>query len=253
MNQDVLVVKDGYVGRIKLNRVKRHNSLTPEFLEAFKNAVIELERCEDILVIEVTSLAKSFSTGGDLGDFYSHGDNIEKYAIQIVGDLNDLMASMLECSKPIVTLVDGQVTGGSMGIVLASDIVLVSENGSFRPYYVDVGFNPDGGWATLLADVIGHQRAKTVQLLNDTITAKDAVSWGMAYRLVASTSINQEAEKIYSLLATKKSGTIRNTKKLLRYENYQERLEQERGAFCELVGTEEAMLGLKDFLEKLKK
>ncbi|MFL0796956.1 MAG: enoyl-CoA hydratase/isomerase family protein [Cellvibrionaceae bacterium] len=251
-NQDVLIQRDGTIATVKLNRVGRHNSLVPSFLQALVDAFSTLGADDSVSVIKLTSAAKSFSTGGDLLAFYEHRENPEPYAQEIVGLLNQTIIAMIECPKPIVAVVNGQVTGGSMGLVLGSDIVLVSERASFTPYYVEVGFSPDGGWSTLLNDVIGYQRAKVIQLLNKAISADDALSWGLAFEKIYSAEIDAASAALCESLSSKKGKTLASTKRMARYPDYQQRLDAELQAFCQLVVTEDAQQGLKDFLDGLK-
>ncbi len=251
-NQDVLIQRNGTIANIILNRVQRHNSLVPSFLQALKDAFSSLGADDSVSVIKLTSTAKSFSTGGDLLAFYEHRSNPEPYAQDIVGLLNQTMATMIECPKPIVAVVNGQVTGGSMGLILGSDIVLVSERASFTPYYVEVGFSPDGGWSTLLNDVIGYQRAKVIQLLNKAISPEDAVAWGLAFEKIYSAEIDAAASALCESLSSKKPKTLSSTKHMTRYPDYKQRLESELQAFCQLVVTDDAQQGLKAFLEDLK-
>ena len=151
---DVKIDKIGNIGTITLNRVDRHNSLVPSFLEDLIRSINHMSKDESISVVMMRANGKTFSTGGDVSAFYDHIDDLESYSISVVGSLNTLIMAMIDCEKPIVTAVHGMVTGGSIGLVLASDIVLLSAKATFTPYCAAVGYSLDGGWIALLTEVI---------------------------------------------------------------------------------------------------
>ena len=125
---------------------------------------------------------------------------------------------------------------------------MVTERASFTPYYVDVGFSPDGGWTALLPDIIGHKRAAAVQLLNDTINAQQALDWGIAHKMAQADQLDQVLDDICARIIRKKSGSLQITKQLLRETNYRDRLDDERKAFVRKVVGQEALDGIEEFI-----
>jgi 2-(1,2-epoxy-1,2-dihydrophenyl)acetyl-CoA isomerase len=194
---------------------------------------------------------RSFSTGGDLAGFYKHMEGLEAYASTIVGLLNKVIIAMLDLPIPIVGAVHGIVTGGALGLVLACDVVLVATEASFTPYYSMVGFSPDGGWTAMLPDIVGLKRAAEVLMDNRTITADQAVAWGLASRRVPVERIRDEAFKVAQGLTAKSAGSISRTRELLRaaYGNVAGRLEMERAQFVRQIMTQEAQQGIRAFLK----
>lgn len=250
----VLTQVSGSIGTITLNRPERHNSLVPDMLADFKEALTELWEQKDLRAIVLQANGRTFSTGGDVGAFYEQRDNIELYAQQVVGALNGVILGLLDFPVPIVAAVHGIVTGGSLGFVLASDIVLVAPEVTFQPYYSVVGFSPDGGWGMLLPQLIGHKRAAEVLMRNLPITAEQAVEWGLANRIVFREDISAEAHKIAAEIAAMRPGSLRHHKRLLRrsFMDAPQGLEIELENFLQAVVTEEAREGMETFLSRLK-
>jgi 2-(1,2-epoxy-1,2-dihydrophenyl)acetyl-CoA isomerase len=178
-------------------------------------------------------------------------DTLEAYAHDIVGLLNRAILALVDLPIPVVAAVHGIVTGGSMGLILGSDLVLVAPQASFTPYYSVVGFSPDGGWTALLPALIGHKRAAEILMLNQTITPEQAVAWGLASRIVAAGDIRAEALRAAQEIAIKKPGSLRHTKRLLAmaYSNLAARLDVERARFVQQIATEEAGQGMAAFLD----
>jgi len=241
---------DGDVATITLNRPARHNSLVPQVLEDLLDALAACREAEGVGVQVLRAAGPSFSTGGDLRGFLEHAADITTYADYLVGLLNRAIVEIFDSPVPVVAVVDGPVTGGALGLVLAADVVLVSERASFAPYYTAVGFSPDGGWAALLPDVIGRSRAAAVQLLNQTVSAEQALDWGLATAFARSDDLEVAVGELSAAILAKEPGSIRCTRQLLRPPNLEARLDEERRQFVSRIASDEAIAGIRAFLER---
>lgn len=246
----VLLSVADHVATVTLNRPERHNSLVPELLRTLIALFQQLNGRSDIRVVVLRAAGDSFSTGGDLGEFSARRKTIAEYANEVVNQLNRAITAIIESQNPVIVAVDGQVTGGSLGLVLGGDIIVVTERASFTPYHVDVGFSPDGGWTAILPDIIGRGRAAAVQLLNDTITAQQSLDWGIAYKMTDSNCLDQTLDDICSRIIAKKSGAILATRKLLMRVNSSKQLDSERRSFVNKISSHEALDGIDDFIAR---
>ena len=244
----VLAGVDGAVATITLNRPERHNSLVPALLRQLGAAISGCDSDPGARVLVLCATGRSFSTGGDLAGFREHADTVAQYADELVGLLNDVIMRLVDCRLPVITVVDGQVTGGSLGLVLAADIVLVTDRASFTPYYVEAGFSPDGGWTAMLPDIIGRSRASTVQLLNQTITTEQALEWGLATAYADSAGLDEAVAELCQQVLGKKAGSVLRTRGLLRPRDLEARLALEREQFVEQIVTDEATTGIRSWL-----
>ena len=102
----------------------------------------------------------------------------------------------------------------------------------------------------MLPAIIGPKRAAEVLLRNLTITAEQAVTWGIASRVVPPGLIRDEALRVARDITDNKPGSIGQTKRLLvaAYGDLGARLEAERLRFIEQIAGEEARLGILAFL-----
>ncbi|MEJ2738143.1 MAG: enoyl-CoA hydratase/isomerase family protein, partial [Anaerolineae bacterium] len=117
--------RSGPLAILTLNRAERHNSLVPALLEEILAALGGVRADSGVRAVVLQANGRSFSTGGDLGGFHEHMHSLEAYARTIVGLLNELILALVALPIPIVGAVHGLVTGGSMGLVLGCDTVLV--------------------------------------------------------------------------------------------------------------------------------
>ena len=255
MNDLVLRETIDPVAILTLNRAQRHNSLVPIFLEELLDEITAVAATPSIRALIIQANGRSFSTGGDALGFVEHEHMIADYTLDVIGLLNRTILALLDLPIPVITAVQGIVTGGSIGLVLAADVVLVTPAASFTPYYSVVGPSPDGGWTALLPQVIGRQRASEVLFANATIDAATAVAWGLANRLVPADQLRATPFAIALDIAAKKQGSIRRTKHLLNCDrdDIARRLEAERQQFVQEVVYGEAMEGFRAFVEELRR
>lgn len=242
------------VATIVLRNGSKHNCLTRPLLEQLNRCLREVSKREDLCAIVIQAEGRSFSTGGDIKAFYENIDDIENYSRSIVGLLNQAIMQMLRLSTPIIARVQGPVTGGSFGLVLASDLVVMADSAFIAPYYVDVGFAPDGGWVAMLPDRIGHSRAKEVQFLNRHINADTALGWGLANAVTSRENLDAQVKLWITILQTKVRTSVQATKRGIQNEAFlsrcQNALDNELIEFIRLAKTPEAKIGMKKFLNQ---
>ncbi|MFV8834825.1 enoyl-CoA hydratase/isomerase family protein [Aquisalimonas sp.] len=240
------------VVRLTLNRPERHNALVPELLEALSEALAQAPAHAPRAIV-IAANGKSFSTGGDVAGFYTvpRAQRVE-YARRVVGALNGVILQLLRLPVPTIAAVHGMVTGGSLGLVLASDLVVAGPRASFSPWYTHVGFSPDGGWTALLPERIGRARALELQLCNGALDADTAAALGLVQRLAPHEGVVDTALTLADELESRWPGSVRRTLALTRPDlaAVERRLEAELINFLEQIGSDEAEQGMAAFLGK---
>jgi len=242
------------VGWITLNRPERHNSLVPDLLDSLIGQVESAAKA-GIRALVLRANGRSFSTGGDVAAFFDVPKHKRAaYAGRIVGALNTAILALVDLPFPVIGRVQGPVTGGSLGLILACDLVAVTPEAFFQPYYVDVGFSPDGGWTALLPERIGEPKARMVQLLNRRIDARESVDWGIATALTPATELDRTIAGWLETLAGKVPSAIAATKRRFlppeRRAVWATGLEAERESFVAQIASAAAHEGMARFLRR---
>lgn len=240
----------GSTAVIRLNRPARHNALVPELLVDLLDAIND-EQSQRADAVILAAEGRSFSTGGDMLGFWQHRGEIAEYAEHLVGLLNQVIVSIYTHRSPIACAVEGQVTGGSLGLLLAADHVIMRRDVRITPWYAEVGFSPDGGWTALLPHVIGRQRSLDWLYSNASMSAETCLQMGVAHELVAANSL-AAAQSWSDRITRMNSNSISITRSLLSLDTAQlvQGLEAERVAFVRQIQTPEAIAGIAKFLNK---
>jgi 2-(1,2-epoxy-1,2-dihydrophenyl)acetyl-CoA isomerase len=247
----LLEISDG-VARVTLNRPQRHNSLVPELIAQLNDALAEVRK-HDLVALTLAGTGKSFSTGGDVAAFHAVPRGKRRaYAETLVGGLHAAIMALIDMPMPVIARVHGSVTGGSLGLVLAADLAAISSSAFIAPYYVEVGFSPDGGWTAMLPERIGVARTREIQILNRRITPDTAVRYGIATEAVAPERIDQVIGGWIASLRTKARSSVRATRELLtppeRKAEIAGKLSRELDRFLDEIESDEAEAAMAKFL-----
>ncbi len=240
---------EGRVAVLTLARPERHNALVPELLDDLRAAVADVAADGAVGALVLAAEGRSFSTGGDVAEFARRdGDDLVDYAGRVVGALHDVVLDLMTLDIAVVPAVHGAVTGGSLGLVLAGDLVVAGPRATFAPWYVEVGFSPDGGWTALLPRRVGLGRATSWQLANRTVDAPTAAAWGLVDEV--HDDPRARALALADQVAGRKAQAVARTKRLLRrdLDDVRAALDAERESFVTQIRTGEARAGMAAFL-----
>jgi len=149
MTPDVLIVTEGSLGRIRLNRPKAIHALTREMCDAMSTALLAWRTDPAIKAILIDHAeGRGFCAGGDVVMLAQSGaaDGVEAAAFfHAEYRLNHLLFAY---PKPTVALMDGITMGGGVGISLPCKFRVATENTRLAMPETGIGLFPDvgGGW-----------------------------------------------------------------------------------------------------------
>ncbi len=212
MSATLLDIADG-VARLTLNRPERHNSLVPALLDSLNADLDRIGGDRNIRAVVLQASGRSFSTGGDVAGFHAVplGER-RAYAKGLVGSLNRAILTLLRLPVPVIGRIHGPITGGSLGLLLACDLAAITPQAFLQPYYTQVGFSPDGGWTAMLPARIGTQRAREIQLLNQRVSAQEALQLGLVTACVDADALDATIEGWLEQLKNMQPASIASTK-----------------------------------------
>ena len=240
------------VARLTLNRPERHNALVPELLDTIREQLARV-RDSDAAVLILDANGRSFSSGGDVAGFFDTPRAERRaYAERVVGTLNATLLDLLDLPVPTVAAVQGLVTGGSLGLVLASDIAVAGDRASFAPWYTVVGYSPDGGWTALMPERIGRARALDIQLTNRRLDADEAYRLGLVQYRAGADDTGARAREVAEKIRDARPHSVGRTLALTRPDRatVAAGLEAEYRHFLEQIESDEADLGMAAFLKR---
>jgi len=250
--EPIILTRHDGIARISLNRPQRGNALTPDLLDAL---TVALGDCADARTVVVSGEGRAFSSGGDIGEFHVRADDpirLEAFGNRVVSALNRAILALRALPCPSVAAVNGPVTGGAIGLMLACDTAIMQRGAFIQPYYAKMGFAPDGGWTALMPERIGTARTGAWLTLDARISAVAAFEMGVVDRLADADSFQVSLDKLVNTLAAHDPLVTTISRRLLHDQSASDgldaRLDRERAAFCELLVRPETRARMAAFL-----
>lgn len=186
-SDDILFERRGAAGLVTLNRPKALNALTHEMVRALY-AQLKTWAADDAVtrVIVTANGERAFCAGGDIRALYELGQ-AKKYdeALQFFREEYTLNAYIKRYPKPYVSLIDGLVMGGGVGISVHGSHRVAGDRYSFGMPEVSIGFFPDVGATYALTHLPG-EIGTYCALTGGRLGAADAVLTGAATHYVPS-------------------------------------------------------------------
>jgi enoyl-CoA hydratase len=172
---------DDGVRTITLNRPEQRNALSPELYREIKEGILEAWADPSVRVITLRGTVGSFACGGDLKHFLTLvAAPVEEQLWRIARSYEEPLPfrAMLECPKPVVSIVDGVTVAGGLVMVACSDYVIASTRSVFSVPEGHVGL-ADPFCPVLLPRIIGDVRARAMMITGRRVDARTAQSWGL--------------------------------------------------------------------------
>jgi 2-(1,2-epoxy-1,2-dihydrophenyl)acetyl-CoA isomerase len=197
----ILLSLDAGVLTVTLNRPDKLNAFNPEMHQELRKA---LERALDeaaVRAVLLTGAGRGFCAGQDLSERNVSGDTPIDLSVSLGSHYNPLVRRLRELPKPVVCAVNGVAAGAGANIALACDIVIAARSASFVQSFSRLGLVPDSGGTWFLPRLAGSARAMGLALLGEKISAEQAESWGLIWKVVEDAELMTETNAVAGALA----------------------------------------------------
>jgi enoyl-CoA hydratase len=248
----VLYALDGAgVARITLNDPDTRNALSPELLGGL---IASFERARDDeearCVVLASSHERTFSSGANLGGFAADAPLVHRHfgserfvsLFKLIGELG----------KPTLCAAGGHVLAGALGIALACDLIVASEDASFGTPEIDVGAFPFMIMALIYRNV-PRKKANELLLLGERLSAQEALAAGIVNRVVPAAELDAAVAEWAAKLASKSPAIMRLGKEAMRRQldmPLDDALDYLRAQLSLAMSTEDIVEGVSAFFEK---
>ncbi|MEN8182879.1 MAG: enoyl-CoA hydratase family protein [Myxococcota bacterium] len=164
-----------------------------------------LGRDEAVHVVLVTAEGRGFCAGVDIKELAADPAAITR----VNRGCYDTFAAIYDCPVPVVTAVHGFCLGGGIGIAGSSDLLLAAEDASFGLPEIDRGAM---GAATHAMRMFGMQKARSMLLTGEPLSAAEAWRLGALEALVAPGELEAAALELAGKIAAKSPRAVRLAK-----------------------------------------
>lgn len=151
----------------------------------------------EIGAIVLTGSEKAFAAGADIKEMKDK-EFPQTYSMNML----EHWENVARVRKPIIAAVNGYALGGGCELAMMCDIMLAGDNAKFGQPEINLGTIPGMGGTQRLTRAIGKSRAMELILTGDFMGAEEAVSRGLASRVVKSDQLVVEAQKVARKIAS---------------------------------------------------
>jgi enoyl-CoA hydratase len=202
----VSIERDGPVTTVIIERPEKRNAVNNATAEALHTAFCDFEHDPDASVAVLWGRGPSFCAGADLAAV-AGGERAERY--EHIGDAGNsgtlaqgpMGPTRLQLSKPVIAAVAGYAVAGGIELALWCDLRVMEESATFGVFCRRFGVPLIDGGTVRLPRLIGESRAMDLILTGRSVGADEALTMGLANRVVADGTSRAQAEKLAHELA----------------------------------------------------
>jgi enoyl-CoA hydratase len=254
-NDNILVEKDGRVGRFTINRPDKRNAMSLDMWRRMGEIFEAWDDDPDIRVIVVRGAGDTcFCAGNDISEFKdlrSTPDGIAAY-----NKITErAYAALSGIAKPTIARIEGFCMGGGLEVSQLCDIQIAADTATFAvtPAKLGIGYKLDD--VRMLTDAVSAKHAKEILFTGRRFPAEDALRWGLVNRVVATADLDATIDGYVEEIAANAPLSV-NAAKLIINEAIKETADRDEALCTSLVDacneSDDYIEGQRAFTEKRK-
>ncbi len=232
---------------LTLQRPDKKNALSGAMYDALSDAVREADADASVRAVLFQGDGDSFTAGNDIADFSRQAGDTNSTESPV----QRFIESISNASKPLVAAVHGNAVGIGTTMLLHCDLVYLADNARLITPFVKLALVPEAASSWLLPLRIGHVRAYAMFALGEPMDATTALACGLANAVVPQNELRERAHAAALALARMPSGSLIQTKRLMRdHQRIAAQVAEEGKLFKERLKTAEAREAFAAFAER---
>ena len=200
--------------QITINRPEKFNAADETLHSELARVWLDVDADPATRVAVVTGAGRAFSAGGDFGMIERMTGSYERVTAML-SEMADMVYNVLDCSKPIVSAINGAAVGAGLVIALTADISICAEDAVLGDGHVKLGVAAGDHAAIIWPLTVGMAKARYYLLTGEMLTGAEAERIGMVSMSVPRDQVMDKAMQVALTLAEGSQLALRYTKKSL--------------------------------------
>src|SRR5262249_48165657 len=201
----------GILAILTLNRPEKMNSLSDQLLAEFRSAMDECERDENVRAMIVTGSGKAFSAGFDISPRERPRTTVQDWRDH-AKDGNETWLRIWRSRLPVVAAVNGYCLGGGCDLSMTCDYTVAADSAQFGE--PEIEFSSASPFL-IMPWVLGMKHTKQLMLLGERIDAMEALRMGLVNRVVAASTLMEEAKQVALRMARLPAIAVKQNKEAI--------------------------------------
>ncbi|SMY22155.1 unnamed protein product [Zymoseptoria tritici ST99CH_1A5] len=182
---------------LTINRPSARNAVNPATALALYKSILQFEQDATQRILILNGANGTFCAGFDLKSVAQNSSSKPHYDVHDVrGTIAPMGPSRLRISKPCIVAVSGYAVAGGLELSLLGDLRVVEEGSVFGVFCRRWGVPLIDGGTVRLQAIVGLGRALDMILTGRPVSATEALSMGLANRIVPKGQALAEATKL---------------------------------------------------------
>ncbi len=227
------------------------NLMVPEMVQGIRAAFAALRQDPKVRAAVVTGRGKVLTGGMQLQVLSGFTAATAK---AFITSLHEAIHSVHEAPFPTVCMMNGHCLGAGLELAMACDMRTAAADALMGLPEIKVGI-PSVIEAALLPGLIGPGRAAEYLFTGESITAQQALEWGLVNRVAPADALERVTAELVGRILERAPTAVRLQKELIiRWRNTDQRTAIEYGinALAQAYATDEPQEAMRAFLEKRK-
>lgn len=179
------------VATVRLNRPDVANAMSEAMWQEIRAAFAWIDATPEVRVAVLAGAGRNFCAGIDFAMFADivrrvaspDGARSRESLRRIIRDLQDCLAAVERCRKPVLAAVHGACIGGGVDLVTCCDMRYAAADAVFSVREIDIGMVADVGTLQRLPHLIGEGAARELAYTGRDVGADEAASLRLVNRV----------------------------------------------------------------------
>ena len=231
----------------------RRAAINPAWVDALAEAVAGCANDDQIRAVLVRADGPTFTVGGDLHHFTAEIDDLPGALEQMIAPYHQTLLALADLPVPVVCAAQGAIAGGGLGLLWASDLVLLADDAKLATGFSRLGLSGDGGSTWYLPRMLGTRRALALMLQGTVLGATAVLELGLADQVVPADQLGAAGTSAALRLAAGPTVALAEIRRLVRAafeRTLADGLDAELAANLRCAVTADACEGIASFTER---
>ncbi len=211
-----VVVEDDGVAIVTLGNEPALNAVTSVGHRELVELWPEVDRSPGVRVVLLRANGRAFSAGGAYEMIEGIIDDHEAHR-RVLKEARDLVRNIIECSKPVVSAINGPAVGAGLAAALMADIPVAGTSARIIDGHTTIGVAAGDHAAVIWPLLVGMAKAKYHLMTNEPLTGEEAERIGLVAKVVDDADLDSATREIASRLASGSQEALAWTKHTLNH------------------------------------
>lgn len=176
----------------------------------------DADSSDDVRVVLLRAEGRVFSAGGAY-EMIDHIVDDEATNRRMLKEARELVRNIIECSKPIVSAINGAAVGAGLAAALMADIPVAARSARIIDGHTNIGVAAGDHAAVIWPLLIGMARSKYYLMTNEPLDGEEAERIGLVAKVVEDDELDDFTRDLASRLAARSAEALGWTKHTLNH------------------------------------